>query len=233
MHIKPFDRDIKSILEIGFYKIPRFQRPFSWDKGNIEEFWADAVGSEATDYFIGSMVFFKHPKRDEHQVVDGQQRLTTITIILAAVRDALSKKGFNNLAKGIQNVIQRKDINDELRYVLRPETSYPYFQEHVQKFGPAELDGKIGFEEKGIADAFTYAHEKVEAAVAAVTKDSTVKPSRKPDLIKQKLLQIRDRLLSLRVIVVELDNEDDAYIIFETLNSRGKTLSQLISSRTI
>jgi uncharacterized protein with ParB-like and HNH nuclease domain len=59
MNIKPFDSSIQTIFETGFYKIPRFQRPYSWDRGNIEEFWTDVIMSDAQEYFIGSMVFFK------------------------------------------------------------------------------------------------------------------------------------------------------------------------------
>src|ERR1700736_230751 len=105
MNIKPSESTIRTIFESGFYKIPRFQRPYSWDRGNIEEFWSD-VSTGTGAYFIGSMVFYKKGK-DEIFVVDGQQRLTTITILLSALRDILVKSGEKSLAKGIQNLIQR------------------------------------------------------------------------------------------------------------------------------
>ena len=60
-----------------------------WDRGNVEDFWNDAVVGEGSDYFIGSFVVYK--SNEQHgplYVVDGQQRLTTITILLAAVRAA-------------------------------------------------------------------------------------------------------------------------------------------------
>jgi uncharacterized protein with ParB-like and HNH nuclease domain len=59
MRIKPTDRDIKNIFETGFYSIPRFQRPYSWDRENVQDFWNDAIASEERDYFIGSMVFYR------------------------------------------------------------------------------------------------------------------------------------------------------------------------------
>jgi uncharacterized protein with ParB-like and HNH nuclease domain len=49
MNIKPFESTIKPVFESGFYKIPRFQRPYSWDKGNIEDFWEDVVQSDWAD----------------------------------------------------------------------------------------------------------------------------------------------------------------------------------------
>src|SRR5882672_2628187 len=108
MNIKPSESNIRVMFQSGFYKIPRFQRPYSWDRGNIEEFWTDVLEGTASGYFIGSMVFYK--KGTETYVVDGQQRLTTLTIFLAALRDTLKEIGEDSLGKGIQNVIQRKDI---------------------------------------------------------------------------------------------------------------------------
>lgn len=62
------------------------------------------------DYFIGSMVVFKGGNQ-RFGVVDGQQRLTTITILLAVIRNALAEHKFQDLAEGIQGLIERKNID--------------------------------------------------------------------------------------------------------------------------
>jgi uncharacterized protein with ParB-like and HNH nuclease domain len=80
MKITCIDKEVRKIFETGYYVVPRFQRPYSWEKEHIAEFWNDAVVESASDYFIGSIVVYK--KTDEHfGIVDGQQRLTTITMI--------------------------------------------------------------------------------------------------------------------------------------------------------
>jgi uncharacterized protein with ParB-like and HNH nuclease domain len=135
MKIRSIDKDIKDILESGFYRIPRFQRPYSWDRDNIEDFWNDVVVNADSDYFIGSMVVFKPQNSDTAGVVDGQQRLTTITMILAALRNELKSNSFTDLAGGIHNLIERRDINNKTQYVLQTETSYPYLQDHIQNEG--------------------------------------------------------------------------------------------------
>lgn len=221
MNIKPSESTIRVMFQSAFYKIPRFQRPYSWDSGNIEEFWTDVLEGSAGSYFIGSMVFYR--KGTETFVVDGQQRLTTLTIFLAALRDTLADEGEPSLAKGIQNVVQRKDINDELRYVLLTETSYPYFQDHIQSFEEPELDDEPSAEEAGMADAYTYAKEKFKQVVQRV-KDKT-KGFGKKKAVRTELQNLRDRLLNLQVIIILLDSEDEAYVIFETLNTRGKDLA--------
>lgn len=222
MNIKPSESTIRVMFQSAFYKIPRFQRPYSWDRGNVEEFWTDVFEGTASSYFIGSMVFYK--KGAETLVVDGQQRLTTLTIFLAALRDTLREVSEDSLAKGIQNVIQRKDINDEIRYVSLTETSYPYFQDRIQSFDPPELDDEASPEEAGMVDAYEYASDKFKEIVQRITEKNSKDEARKK-AIRSELQNLRDRLLNLQVIIVELDNEDDAYIIFETLNTRGKDLA--------
>lgn len=225
MIIKPSDRTIKSLLEGGFYKIPRFQRPYSWDQENVDDFWSDAVTSEATDYFIGSFVVYREDAgSDVFMIVDGQQRLTTTTIFLAAIRNGFTSLGENALAKGTQSLIERTDVNNESRFILHTETSYPYLQEHIQKLGAAELPGDAGAEEEALESAFKYLTRQIEAALASIDTDPSIGAKKKIEAKRKKLISLRDNVLALQLIVVELQNEDDAYLIFETLNTRGKDL---------
>jgi hypothetical protein len=222
MNITPTDKRIRTLFQANFYKIPRFQRPYSWDTGNIEDFWNDAVAGGKEGYFIGSMVMFGNKGDQELFVVDGQQRLTTITIFLSALRDTLLEAGENDLAAGIQNVIQRNDISNKQRYVLLTETSYPYLQEYVQKLGAPEIAVEPTEEEKGIQSAYDFAREKYKALLAEAA--ANLEGARRKAAIRKHLEAARDRLLGLEAIIVQLDNEDDAYIVFETLNTRGKDL---------
>lgn len=66
----------------------------------MENFWNDVVNETTDNYFIGSMVVYQ-AKKPYFGIVDGQQRLTTITLMLAAVRNAFSLLGEANLAKGM------------------------------------------------------------------------------------------------------------------------------------
>ncbi len=223
MNITPTNVRIRALFQSSFYKIPRFQRPYSWDRGNIEEFWSDAIATGKDGYFIGSMVLFGEKGSQDLAVVDGQQRLTTITIFLAALRDTLMEAGETDLAHGIQSIIERKDMGNKLRYVLKTESSYPYFQEHIQKLGAPELKVKPGDEEKGIQSAYDFARQKFEALREASANEKKSASARKT-AIKKKLEAVRDALLGLDVIIIQLDNEDDAYVVFETLNTRGKDL---------
>ena len=224
MKIESTDQDIRNLLSSGYYRIPRFQRPYSWSRENIQDFWDDVVREEPESYFIGSMVSFKDGSQ-RYGVVDGQQRLTTITILLAVLRDRLKRFGFDDLAHGIQNQIERKNIDNKPEFILSTESSYPFFQEHILKFGEPELDVAEMREEGNLRSAFEMLNSLVGSVVTSVQGDEGIKEEQKPNRIRERLTKIRDAVLDLKVILVKLDNEDDAYIIFETLNTRGKDLS--------
>ncbi|MBN2572035.1 MAG: DUF262 domain-containing protein [Ignavibacteriales bacterium] len=223
MKIQCIDKEIQQLLQGGFYKIPRFQRPYSWDKDNIDEFWNDAVTDSSEDYFIGSFVVFKNGDNN-YGIVDGQQRLTTITMLLCAVRNQFQIEGFEHLAIGVNNLIEKPDINNSKNYILQTESSYPYFQDHIQKFGKPEINVQFRDEERNLKESYQLLLNKVVDTIKGIKSDRTITIDVQKRRIEEKLKWIRDKVLKLKFIYVELDNEDDAYIVFETLNTRGKDL---------
>lgn len=223
MKVNTIDKEVKEILSSDFYQIPRFQRPYSWDRENISEFWNDAIEESDQDYFIGAVVAFKG-KDGVYGIVDGQQRLTTITIMLCAIRNAFRKNGWVSLSKGVHNFIEKPDINNKPRYILKTETSYPYLQEHIQKDGTPDEKVDAGAEEVLLQNAFEYFIEKINESNLKEEAFKSFKANKKKDAIRDKLISIRDKILKLKLIFITLDSEDDAYIIFETLNTRGKDL---------
>lgn len=224
MKIESTDKTIADLLNAGYYVIPRFQRPYSWDQENISEFWDDTVKGNNDDYFIGSMVVYKMADR-KFGVVDGQQRLTTITILLCVIRDVLEAEGHEDQAKGLHRLIERENINNETEFVLQTESSYPYFQEYIQKAEDPELDAEIHLEERNLQAAHGLFRTLVHQLVDSIKKNPKLSRERVKENIKSDLTAIRDTLLSLKIILIRLDDEDDAYIIFETLNTRGKDLA--------
>jgi len=230
MKITCIDKEMKAVLESGFYKVPRFQRPYSWEKENVEEFWNDTIVEGDIDYFIGSMVVYKLGSL--FGIVDGQQRLTTITMILCALRNRLAHLGFSDLAQGIHNLVERRDINNIPQFVLQTETSYPYLQEYIQKNGTPDVPATAGEEETCLKEAFSFINSRIDELVAAVQSDPTMTADARTERLKESLSQLRDRVLHLTVIFIELEKEDDAYMIFETLNTRGKdlTVSDLVKN---
>ena len=102
------------------YVVPRFQREYSWTEEQVAELWEDVtdqIGQDADgnvvhdEYFIGSVVFVGEDSKPEHLIVDGQQRLITLTLLVRAIVDRLwelgdlsaAKATHSNMIEGIDN----------------------------------------------------------------------------------------------------------------------------------
>jgi hypothetical protein len=210
---QPEKRTIEDLF-VGpdYFLIPRFQRPYSWDQANLDDFWRDVIYDNESGYFIGPMVAWRDRLSSISRVVDGQQRLTTIAILFAVLRDEFDELGEVNLATGIHRYLEKANRNNEKEYTLQTESESGYlyngiFLEHPDKKLTPQTDED---------DALYHAAGQLRKLV-----NDEVERNSSPVAW---LTNVRNRLLSLRVIWVEHGNEDDAYIIFETLNSRGKDL---------
>lgn len=112
------------------------------------------------------------------------------------------------------------------------ETSYPYLQDHIQNQGPPQTTPVIRDEEEALKASFDFITDNIVQTVKGIKRDKTLKAKDIDAKIREALTRIRDKILALKVIYIDLDNEDDAYLIFETLNTRGKDLtpSDLVKS---
>ena len=109
---------------------------------------------------------------------------------------------------------------------MRTETSFPYLQEKILKFGEADLDNLPELvEEKALKDASELLATKVSSLLEAVDTDASITAGDKKATKVERLTYLRESVLNLKVIFVKLENEEDAYLIFETLNTRGKDLA--------
>lgn len=227
MKIEANDKEIQDIFSLGYFKIPRFQRPYSWDTDEVESFWNDIINEQSENYFIGSMVVYQ-TKKPNFGIVDGQQRLTTITLLLSVIRNGFMKLGEDNLAKGVHKYVEKPNIDNENEFILDSETSFPYLQDHIQSYDGFNIKCEVGAEEQKLEKAFDILTEKVKEHIPELEINSELqKPlftNHDSDSVK-KLKDLRDKILSLKLVFIQLDNEDDAYLIFETLNARGRDLA--------
>lgn len=226
MKIEANDKEVQDIFALGYFKIPRFQRPYSWMDEDVINFWEDVVIRDYKNYFIGSMVVYQTEK-PYYGIVDGQQRLTTITLMLAAIRNAFLEYEEQNLARGVHQYIEKANIDNINEYILKAETSFPYLQDYIQSFKGANIKCNIGNEEQNLQSAFELINKKIYEQIPRYDKNdisTNLFQERKSQVIDI-LKTVRNKILSLKLVFIQLDNEDDAYLIFETLNTRGKDLT--------
>jgi uncharacterized protein with ParB-like and HNH nuclease domain len=123
-NIDIFKPDNKTIKEIfgdtdAFYNMPIYQRPYAWDKERVEQLWYDLLGSYKNNldnpdfdknYFLGSVVVVD--KGSSQDVVDGQQRLTTLTILFCTLRDleidSIEEKQSKAIKNSVQDLVEEK-----------------------------------------------------------------------------------------------------------------------------
>ena len=215
MKVTPYPKTTSTFVKENFLRVPRFQRPYDWENENLVDFWNDLIESSNEDYFMGSVVLYKDGKENNVvYIVDGQQRLTTTIILMSLIRDKFEEISEDNLATGIQNFLVAKDADNKDRFVLEHTPPNPFFQNTVMlRNGDKEKLPETSEEEK-IGNAKKQLSKLINIDLASINKELKI----------DRLKNLRDRLLSHQYISVELDNEDDAYVIFETLNTRGKDL---------
>jgi len=221
LEFKAEDTIVERVLfsEYKKYKVPRYQRPYAWTEEQLSEFWNDLINNDQP-YFIGSFIFNHESshKTGWIEIIDGQQRLLTITIFASALRD-IAKPIDSQKAK----LYHTKDIIQQDRYgkasirIVPGDSIKDYFKATIQDCDNNILDTSPDTKEQSrIRDAYKYFHSKL-------TDDLTQFDSNDRKLARLDCL--RKRVSNLIVIDIKIMNEEEAYEIFETTNARGIDLS--------
>lgn len=230
MQITPRDITVRNAFNC-FYEIPRFQRPYSWTDENVEALWRDIIENKGDEYFLGSMIVYSENDMTL-RIIDGQQRLTTLSLLLACIRDIAKEIGANNLATGTQTFLQKVDEDNRKRSTLaRTEDSQtPYLQEvYICEIPRLEIKDDEKTDEMRTIDS-AYNTLKKHISDTLPEEYSSIKPTEtysteELEKVERELAKIRSRVLDVHILLIELDREEDAYTIFETINTRGLDLS--------
>jgi hypothetical protein len=210
------------------YRIPRFQRDYSWANDEWEDLWADirAMLQEERDasHYMGYLVL--QSTDDKHfDVIDGQQRLTTISLIVLAVLKNIQRL----IGSGHQveantqrlNQIQQTYIGylDPVTLTARPKLTLNrnnnhYFQNYLAPLEHLPQRG-LRASEHLLRKAFEWFDKQVAAYLKEQSGDEGMR-------LAQLIENISDRLF---FTVITVTDELNAYKVFETLNARGVRLS--------
>lgn len=239
MKMTPRESTISSILNIKNrqYEIPRFQREYSWEKKHYKEFLEDMISNinikedeiEVTQYFMGTMLFVgdkDKPSKEPVYVVDGQQRLTTVTILFSAIAQIFKKLGNSVLANSIFEYIMTKNVDGEGIRVLKTVSSYPYFSFYIQSLDKGDANQPISEEEIKIKETYDFFVRNLREDNLRQLFKKTGKDFSKFSHITL-LKAIRDQVLAATVIEIITEDKKEANRLFEILNSKGKGLSNI------
>ncbi|MDM8565405.1 DUF262 domain-containing HNH endonuclease family protein [Candidatus Halobeggiatoa sp. HSG11] len=209
--MKADEKDIEEIIQGKIqYLIPLYQRAYVWEeKKHWQVLWDDlvdlaSVHEQKENHFFGSFVTM--PLKDNEKVkkfllIDGQQRLTTIFIILAAI---------NNEANAAS-----KDLADEIKH----DYLFNTYRSKSIKLIPTKLQGDRECFEQIIRGKECIINNRINDAFMFFVKKVS-----KTEVALDILTQVITR--NLKVVHIELGKNDDPYKIFESLNAKGEELSQ-------
>lgn len=212
------DEALRNILEgSNQYLVPLYQRPFSWQKKNWLKLWDDIVelaetrkSSPNASHFTGTLVLEASSvtaSLTQFIVVDGQQRLTTLSLLLAAIAREWDASGNEQAAKKIkeQYLINTYAESVDSQFRLRPAN----FDEGIYR--DAVLSKKVSSRESKIAGAFGFFQRQLK----------------KLDAIGVSLRELEESVLSgLKFVTITAKSDDNVYRIFESINNTGVRLTQ-------
>ena len=210
------DKKIEDLFEKEKYIIPRYQRPYSWTITEIEDLWNDLTQDDST--FIGSFVFnYENTDKTKFiEVIDGQQRLISLTIFFAVLRDLYKELKEEKKANKTQELIafvDKIDLTEEFRLKCGDSLS-DFFEKHIQKgiLFPTKIKRR---EHKQVKENYLFLKDKIKREMG--NKDTSEK-------IKD-LDGLKKRIFNFKIILIQTGSSEDAYSIFETVNARGADLT--------
>ena len=239
MELHAYTKTIDELFSVNKkYIVPRFQREYSWSTEQVTELWEDIISNiQITDnhefhheeHFIGALVLVGDDKSKQLNIVDGQQRLTTLTIFLSALCERFIEIEKTILAEAIHyNFIAGKNSDGQPYFKLENESPKPFFQTSIQAFKKVKVE-KVKNEpkteeEKTLLKTYNQLyHNLSQKKLATFFKGFNIDKKSDYEML---LKEIREQVLSyIKVIFITVKEEDQAYTIFETLNARGINLS--------
>lgn len=194
--------------------IPLFQRPYSWKRSHWQTLWDDVMVQYDTDdrssHFMGTIVSI--PARSvpvgvsKYLIIDGQQRLTTISILLSAIRDSIVDQNTTDRIHEVYLTNKFRDTEDTLKFVPT--------QADRDRYRTIILDRTIPDDQSLMVEAYKFF--KHQLANATDSNGDSVDPNNVLTTLEH----------ALQVVMINLGDEDDPYLIFESLNFKGEPLTQ-------
>lgn len=217
---------VGQILKTDFrYRVPPHQRNFSWTSEEVQQLWDDindAMEDDRPEYFLGTIVVQEDKKARLCTIIDGQQRLATLTMFFSAIRTIYAENGDdreNEIYMEYLGLRDRRTRNTESRLTLN-ELNEPLFQRLVvdnasdEEISSASEKKSHGQSNLLLSKAALFIRKAIRGKVESKREFA--------DFLLELEDFINDRVVMIHVVV---GDEADAYLIFETLNDRGLELS--------
>ena len=205
------------LVNTSNYQIPPYQRPYSWDKENIDQLLDDtweAFVNRKNEYFIGSIITIKLGMDSNFEVVDGQQRIASINLLLCGLRDTI--KDVDAKSRLNERVLFKGNLSDNLekpRLTLRSKDQ-PFYIKYI-----------LGGDNLSENEIQNYQKSDDSPKIKLYNNFVAVKKFLS-NCEEQKLKEFADYILNkVMIVFVTTNSMESAFRMFNVLNARGMPLS--------
>lgn len=213
---------VGKLLNDSIYRIPRNQRAYVWDEHNWKDLFEDiklVTEGVATSHFIGSIVLMEEEEEDSlgvFTIIDGQQRVITLTLLLSSLMFAFKKRSMLNHANGTKKYLVAVDTKDTEHVIVAPENHLSLMRivEGVIAISPEEAASMS-------AVAFSKSKRVSGSKDELIVKAFQYFSANFAKMADEELLAFRDAVISVAYVNIKSSTEEDSYTIFEILNARG------------
>lgn len=213
-----------------YYKIPKYQRAYTWSQYHWKALYDDLM-ENGSEYFIGSIICINTSNDSIGyqclEVVDGQQRLTTITLFLAAL--------YSKFQQWEKDIRKDDDIFDDYRALKNSLVCkgskenglilVPQYEGHnsadysyaMSLLGLAKGKKEKNYGNRKIAKCYKYFSDRIDNDIYGLNDAEAI----------QKVLEIYNIIKNALLVKIEVSNSSEAYMLFESLNNRGASLTPI------
>ena len=216
--LKAIQKSLNDVFSDEYlFKIPVYQRPYAWATDQVDDLLDDLQDAVKRDsespYFLGSIVLIKEDDIPDSDVVDGQQRLTTLTILFCVLRELAPKNERDALDTFIREKGQRyRGTHDRFRLRLGKRDA-TFFQNNVQEKGA--LSSLLAEDAPQLTDSRELIRSNAKHLRDALEKLTLADRQALAEFIVQQCY----------LVVVTAADRESAYRIFAVMNDRGMDLS--------
>ena len=236
--------DIFSASDKYVYRIPKYQREYTWSMKDWSSLFNDVVTNEE-GYFLGSIINVNVSKSSygdtQFEVIDGQQRITTLSILLASLYKKLTaykavftdeqNADYINIKREL--VYSTKDEEGNLvdKARLTPQVQMDNQNDYFSLLCECGLLKNItkpkNAGNRRIYKAFSYFTGAIDSYISDELSDIKIPDGEKDKFISTELFSLASRFNCAILVSIEVDTNKDAYMLFESLNNRGVPLSAI------
>ena len=206
------------------YRIPPYQREYSWQKAQWEDLFQDLIEADGA-HFLGTIITLNSTTDAVHsgvlELIDGQQRMTTLTLLLAAVYSVL-KQHYDELDDDT-----RTDVTNLGRQLVRKADGEPRVTPQIQGHNRDDYltvladaglrvtaDRRPYFRIRRVAKCYDY----FRGAICTLAESEGIDPVKAA-------MRVRETVEQAILVKIEVANHADTFVLFESLNNRGMPLT--------